>query len=284
MMSNGPRSARRSLHIGERVNSTPATSSSDFRTNERRKPSRCRCRSERLSCVRWRRMTCSPKSRSGPRRVARVAQLARQVEHDRDREQVVLARRSSSAPRAPRAGRWWRRRPSAARAAAAATAISCRTANASSDAPWSFGSSATRPRQKSEEITSVGRKCCAANVLLPEPEAPISTTRHGSGRSIFIARTPPSASAARPRRPPARPAGSAPCSRSAHADARRPRRELRARPLEAVVRVAQLARRQRLPHAVVLRVRRRHDDAAPAAPSRRRWPRRPPAAAGRSAR
>ena len=44
-------------------------------------------------------------------------------------------------------------------------------------------------------------------------------------------------------------------------DPLRPRRELRARPLEAVVRVAERARRQRLPHAVVLRVRRRHDDA-----------------------
>jgi hypothetical protein len=64
-------------------------------------------------------------------------------------------------------------------------AMKCRTANASSEALWSFSSSAIRPRQKSDEITSVGAKCRRANELLPEPEGPIRTTRLGSGRSIL---------------------------------------------------------------------------------------------------
>ena len=36
-------------------------------------------------------------------------------------------------------------------------------------AAWSFSSSLTSPRQKSDERTSVGRKCFAAKVDLPEP-------------------------------------------------------------------------------------------------------------------
>ena len=62
--------------------------------------------------------------------------------------------------------------------------MKCSTSKASRVADWSFSSSLTRPRQKSEEMTSVGAKCRAANVDLPEPEMPISTTRHRSG--IFI--------------------------------------------------------------------------------------------------
>lgn len=40
----------------------------------------------------------------------------------------------------------------------------------------------------------------------------------------------------------------------------RPRRELRARPLEAVIGMAELPCGQGLPHCVVLGVRRRHDN------------------------
>ena len=218
MTSNGPCSTRRSVHIGERTISTPATSSSERSTNARRKPSRCRCRRERLSSPCWRRTTWAPKSRS-----ARAALRSTHTPRgDRARSRPRTGRASGRAPAAPpatRAGRWWRRRRSAARGAGGGSAISCSTANASSVAVWSFASSATSPRQKSDEIVSVGRKCDAANVLLPEPEAPISTTRHGSGSSIFIARTPPAGSAARRPRPRARPAGSARRSRIA-----RPRR------------------------------------------------------------
>ena len=55
------------------------------------------------------------------------------------------------------------------------------TSNAAGVADWSFSSSATRPRQKSEEMTSVGLKCARANVDLPEPVAPTRTTRLSSG-------------------------------------------------------------------------------------------------------
>ena len=47
--------------------------------------------------------------------------------------------------------------------------------------PTEVISSATRPRQKSDEITSVGRKCARPKVDLPEPLTPISTTRLSSG-------------------------------------------------------------------------------------------------------
>jgi hypothetical protein len=57
------------------------------------------------------------------------------------------------------------------------------SANASSDAAWSSGSSATIARQASDDTTSVGRKCFAANVDLPEPLAPIRSTSENAGRS-----------------------------------------------------------------------------------------------------
>jgi hypothetical protein len=60
------------------------------------------------------------------------------------------------------------------------------TSKAAAVAAWSFSSSLTSARQKSEEITSVGRKCRAANVDLPEPEMPISTTSDSSGILIWL--------------------------------------------------------------------------------------------------
>lgn len=50
------------------------------------------------------------------------------------------------------------------------------SAKASEVALWSFSSSLTTPRQKSEPITWVGLKCLAAKVDLPEPETPTSRT------------------------------------------------------------------------------------------------------------
>jgi hypothetical protein len=64
-------------------------------------------------------------------------------------------------------------------------AMKCSTSNASPVAAWSFPLSDTRPRQKSEEMTSVWRKCRAANVDLPDPEGPISTTRERLGMDNF---------------------------------------------------------------------------------------------------
>src|SRR6266853_486537 len=43
-------------------------------------------------------------------------------------------------------------------------AMKCRTSKASFVAAWLFSSSETRPRQKSEERTSVGRKCFRAKL------------------------------------------------------------------------------------------------------------------------
>ena len=65
-------------------------------------------------------------------------------------------------------------------------AIVCSTANAASVAVWSFSSSLTSLRQKSDEMTSVGRKCRLANVDLPEPDTPTSATTLSSGMTSFI--------------------------------------------------------------------------------------------------
>src|SRR5262245_15655749 len=64
--------------------------------------------------------------------------------------------------------------------------MKCKTSNASFVAAWLFSSFETNPRQKSEESISVGLKCLQAKVLLPEPEAPMSTTNESSGMVTFI--------------------------------------------------------------------------------------------------
>jgi len=53
-------------------------------------------------------------------------------------------------------------------------------------ADWSFSSSATSARQASDDTTSVGLKCARAKVLLPAPDAPMSTTSERSGIESFI--------------------------------------------------------------------------------------------------
>ena len=75
-----------------------------------RKPSRSRPRSERRRSSRWRRMTCGPKSRSGRAALRATRDLLRHVEHDRDRQHVVLVASSTRVLRGLRAARWWRRR------------------------------------------------------------------------------------------------------------------------------------------------------------------------------
>jgi hypothetical protein len=52
---------------------------------------------------------------------------------------------------------------------------------------WSFSLSETIPRQASEERISVGVKWLRAKVLLPDPLAPIRTTRLNLGILICIA-------------------------------------------------------------------------------------------------
>ena len=61
-------------------------------------------------------------------------------------------------------------------AASRLPAMKCSTSKASLVAAWSFSSSETRPRQKSDDSTSVGLKCLRAKVDLPEPDGPIRTT------------------------------------------------------------------------------------------------------------
>ena len=51
-------------------------------------------------------------------------------------------------------------------------------------AAWFAGSPETSSRNASEERTSDGAKCRAANVDLPLPAAPTRTTRQGSGRTM----------------------------------------------------------------------------------------------------
>src|SRR5258708_38908132 len=65
-------------------------------------------------------------------------------------------------------------------------AMKYRTSKASFVAAWLFSSSDTRPRQKSEESTSVGRKCFRAKLDLPDPEGPTSATTASSGIDSFI--------------------------------------------------------------------------------------------------
>ncbi len=59
-----------------------------------------------------------------------------------------------------------------------------RSSKAARVADWSAGSSATIARSASDETTSVDSKWRAAKVDLPEPEAPTSTTRASSGRTM----------------------------------------------------------------------------------------------------
>ncbi len=113
-----------------------------------------------------------PELAVGPLPVALLADPLRDVEHDRDRQHVVLAReRDERLPRVlldvrgvddrqPAGGEPLARRRSGA------------TSNASPVADWSFSSSETSPRKKSDDMISVGLKCARANVDLPEPVVP----------------------------------------------------------------------------------------------------------------
>ncbi len=58
------------------------------------------------------------------------------------------------------------------------------TTNAAFVAAWFASSPETILRNRSDDRTSSGAKWRAANVDLPAPAAPISTTRLGSGRTI----------------------------------------------------------------------------------------------------
>src|SRR4051794_18674851 len=186
MMSNGPRSDLRLFHSGCRSIETCSTSSGVFSTWTYRKPSRSSPRRPRRSCIDWLRTTCGPKSRSGRARF-RSWQTS-------SRSRSTIATGSTSCSRASSTSG---RRASGCTFVASMTVNSprasrlpatyCSTSNASPVAAWLFSSSLTSPRQKSDEITSVGLKCLRANVDFPQPLGPIRTTRESSGRVSFTA-------------------------------------------------------------------------------------------------
>ena len=114
--------------------------------------------------------------------VALRAELLRQVQDDRHRQHVVRAGQHDelAAGFGLHVGRVDDGEPAARPAAGPRCSAAARTRPAVAD--WSFSSSATRPRQKSEEITSVGLKCARANVDLPEP-VDARPARPGSARA-----------------------------------------------------------------------------------------------------
>ena len=136
-----------------------------------------------------------------------------QVEHDRDRQHVMLPRSATSGLRASAlhvGGVDDVSRPAASRLAA----TKCSTSKASSVAAWSFSSSQTRARQKSEDSTSVGLKCLRANVTCPTRWGRPATTRLGSEIvDRHRVNTPICVGGPTPG-PPGRPAGSGPRSRT----------------------------------------------------------------------
>src|SRR3954454_22577911 len=169
MMSNGPRSDLRLFHSGCRSIETCSTSSGVVSTCTYRNPSRSSPRSPRRSCIDWLRTTCGPKSRSARERF-RSWQTSSASRRTIATGSTFVASTTVSSPRASRLpATYWS------------------TSNASPVAAWLFSSSLTKPRQKSDEITSVALKCLRANVDFPQPLAPIRTTRESSGSVSFTA-------------------------------------------------------------------------------------------------
>ena len=180
MMSNGPRSARRSTHSGCRSTVTASTASTESSTYTYRNPSRSSRRSPCRNWACWLRTTRGPNCRSlRPRfrswhtsagRFSTIATgrtscaRASSIKGARDSACTLVASTTASRPRASRL-----------------PTTNCNTSNASRVAPWSFSSSDTRPRQKSDDTTSVALKCRRANDDLPAPLGPTNTTRDSSG-------------------------------------------------------------------------------------------------------
>ena len=269
-----------------------STSSSERRTWTWRKPSRFRPRSERCELLD---LLADDVRRRTPGRaalgVAGVAERLGQVEA-RSRPPATCYLRASATSGLPRLGldvgrvdhgERRRREPLADEM--------CSTSNASPVAVWSVSSSETRPRQRSDETTSVGRKCCARERRLAgagradeQDERRIRGSRSSCATSLRRV--------AREHRHLCRravvrvlgadPPGSAPRSRSRRRRSR-PRPELGAGPFEAMVAVAQVPGRQGLEQDVVFAVGRRHDH-VPAAHGRTARARTPGGAAGPGAR
>ncbi len=184
--SNGPWSSRRLFHSGCRTTSAASTCSADSSTYTYRNPSRDSPRSPCRSCDIWFRTTCGPNCRSARPRFRSW--------HTASGSFSTIATGSTSCRRASSTSG---ARLSACTFVASTTAIRprpsrlpttyCSTSNASPVAAWSFSSSLTIPRQKSDDTTSVALKCRRANDDFPAPLGPIRTTRHKSGMVIGVA-------------------------------------------------------------------------------------------------
>ena len=186
-MSNGPCSPVLSFQSGTLSTVASCTSSGDSMTKTWRKPSFRRPRSDRRSCDDWLRTTCGPKSRSGRSRFRSWQTRSGKFKTTATGRQWYCRASSTSGLRAS----GWTlvasmtvSRPRASRL----PVMKRRTSKASLVMAWSFSSSETIPRQKSEERTSVGLKCFLAKVLLPEPLGPIKTTRLSLGMVINMER------------------------------------------------------------------------------------------------
>src|SRR5580658_4163770 len=66
-------------------------------------------------------------------------------------------------------------------------AMKYRTSKASFVAAWLFSASDTKPRQKSDESVSVGRKCFRAKLDLPDPEGPTRRPPLAQESSVSLA-------------------------------------------------------------------------------------------------
>ena len=189
-------------------------------------------------------MTWSPKSRSGARRRCARGRPARAC-RARSRPRTGRARaRARPAARAPPAGRWWRRSTVSSPRFIRRPAISCRTANASSVARLVVGVvGRPAPRQKSERdhlgrLEVLGRERALAGAAW-RPSARPGTAREARSSSLehrhLRRRAGLGVLGADRQEAHAR-------SRARSATRVRPGGELRARPLEAVVGVAECPR------------------------------------------
>ena len=191
MMSNGPVRSLRSLNSRSRVISAASISAGPRSTWTLRKPSLRQA--AQTSCAgpgAGERPPAGRSRRSGAGLGALPAQLLGDVEHDRDRAARRARGRCEPAPARACCCTLVASTTVSRPAASRSPATWCSASNAAADADWSFSSSATMPRNASDESTCVGAKCLRAKVDLPDPVTPTSTTRQRSGIRSVVMRTP----------------------------------------------------------------------------------------------
>ena len=180
-MSNGPHSAR--LFTGSVYRSkVTAFTSSSFRSRwRRRNPSSSIRASERCKSSACRRVTCGPNGRSASRCWFRSWQNSA-VKSNTTATGCAWYLRAASRNGLRLSGRTLVASMTVSFPAASRFPHTrCSSSNASSDAAWFISSSLSIPRKKSDDRTSVGLKCLRANVDLPQPDGPTSSTSANSG-------------------------------------------------------------------------------------------------------